>query len=119
MDSRTVTLSEIEDNLCKLNNIKANDPDKAIIHLLVDGADKLIKLYLKWPDTLPSELSVIVQNLAQTHYVKHGKEGTASFSESGYSLTWKDDELKPYKALLNNYLDDTDTFLVEGQAQSW
>lgn len=86
----------------------------------IKQASDMVCLYVG-EDNLPNQLEVIVIRMAEAHYVQaaNDADGAKSYSEEGASWSFQDNELDPYMALLNKYIDNRDSNGSKGRVVSW
>lgn len=113
-----VDQNEVIDKLKKWNNLDESSDE--IVETLVDNVCNTVSAYLNIEvKKIPSSLETAVFEVAQTKWVKRGKEGTSSMSEEGYSLSFTKNDLVEWLWLLDKYRENQDDFLIKGRAQSW
>jgi len=75
----------------------------AQLTIIIEAVTQRLLLRIE-ADTLPGELSYIVQELAVARYNRIGSEGFSSHSVEGESVTLTDDDFGPYEADIDAYL---------------
>ena len=76
---------------------------RTIISLTVSRLKNL--LMLSSEVGIPSELEYIVTEVSVRRYNRIGSEGLASHSVEGETMTWPDDDFKPYADDIQKYLE--------------
>ena len=97
----------IENVLVKLGILTDHTPEEySRVELFVEDAERAIKIAIRKP-SIPKELEWICEEMAIVRYRKFGSEAAKSESVDGYSVTFVDDMIAPYKSILDDYVAST------------
>ena len=97
----------IENVLLKLGILTDHTPEEyGRVELFVEDAERAIKIAIRKP-SIPKELEWICEEMAIVRYRKFGSEAAKSESVDGYSVTFVDDMIAPYKSILDDYVAST------------
>ncbi|WP_077621562.1 phage head-tail connector protein [Sediminibacillus massiliensis] len=80
--------------------------DKAI-NIIIRNTEAHLKIWLKkyaGLDEIPAELEFIITELSIIRFQKRGSEGMSSESVEGHSVSYNEDDFKPYSSILNTYI---------------
>lgn len=99
--------------------IEGTDYDSVLSNFIKQASD-MVCIYVG-EDTLPTQLQTIVVRITEAHYVQafNDADGTKSYSEEGASWSFQDNELDPYMALLDRYINNRDGNGFKGSVLSW
>lgn len=94
----------IENVLVKLGILTDHTSDEySRVELFVEDAERAIKIAIRKSE-IPKELEWICEEMAVVRYRKFGSEAAKSESIDGYSVTFTEDVIEPYRAILNDYV---------------
>lgn len=97
----------IENVLIKLGILNDHTADECSrVELFIEDAQRAIKIAIRKPE-IPKELEWICEEIAIVRYRKFGSEAAKSESVDGYSVTFVDDMIAPYKSILDDYVAST------------
>ena len=97
----------IENVLIKLGILTDHTPEEySRVELFVEDAERAIKIAIRKP-SIPKELEWICEEMAIVRYRKFGSEAAKSETVDGYSVTFVDDMIAPYKSILDDYVAST------------
>lgn len=97
----------IENVLVKLGVLNDHTSDEySRVELFVEDAERAIKIAIR-KSSVPKELQWICEEMAVVRYRKFGSEAAKSESVDGYSVTFVDDMIAPYKSILDDYVAST------------
>ena len=99
--------------------IDDNSLDSVLTKYIKQASD-MVCLYVNETD-LPTQLETIVARMTEAHYIQtmNDADGAKSYSEEGASWAFNDNEIQPYMALLDKYLDNRDNRGSKGRVWSW
>lgn len=84
------------DSVKLLLGIKDNESDE-LLELLIEFAESKLRAYLPQSiSTIPYDLEYIVTELTISRFNRLGNEAMSSYSQEGESITYSDDDIKPY-----------------------
>ncbi|TYS87575.1 phage head-tail connector protein [Rossellomorea aquimaris] len=101
----------IKDNVKIIVGIQ-DDLQDSQIDRLITNVEARLKVWLMQNAGLPGipeELMFIVEELVVNRYNKIGSEGMKSESIEGRSVTFTEDDFKPYHSILGTYIPKTET----------
>lgn len=78
-----------------------------VLTVLISNVESRLKVWLKQHaelDSIPTELNFIVEELTVQRYNRMGAEGAKSESVEGRSMTFQEDDFKPYLSILETYI---------------
>ena len=86
------------------------------LNILIDHAARRVLAYLpeesdtsKEPiEKIPGALQFVIEELTVTRFNRIGNEGMSSYSQEGESLSFSDDDMKPYLPSIQAYLNTQD-----------
>ena len=94
----------IENVLIKLGILNDHTPEEfSRVELFVEDAERAIKIAIRKP-SVPKELEWICEEMTVVRYRKFGSEAANSETVDGYSVTFVDDMIAPYKTILDDYV---------------
>lgn len=94
----------LENVLIKLGILNDHTADEySRVELFVEDAERAIKIAIRKSE-VPKELEWICEEMAIVRYRKFGSEAATSESVDGYSVSFVDDMIAPYKSILNDYV---------------
>ena len=94
----------IENVLIKLGILNDHTPEEySRVELFVDDSERAIKIAIR-KSSVPKELQWICEEMAVVRYRKFGSEAAKSETVDGYSVTFVDDMIAPYKTILDDYV---------------
>ena len=94
----------IENVLLKLGILTDHTPEEySRVELFVEDAARAIKIAIR-KSSIPKELEWICEEMAVVRYRKFGSEAAKSETVDGYSVTFVDDMIAPYKTILDDYV---------------
>lgn len=97
----------IENVLLKLGILNDYSMDEySRVELFVEDAERAIKIAIRKP-SVPKELEWICEEMAVVRYRKFGSEAAKSENVDGYSVTFVEDMIEPYRSILNDYVATT------------
>lgn len=97
----------IENVLLKLGILNDYSMDEySRVELFVEDAERAIKIAIRKP-SVPKELEWICEEMAVVRYRKFGSEASTQEDFDGYSVTFVDDMIAPYRSILNDYVATT------------
>jgi serine/threonine protein kinase HipA of HipAB toxin-antitoxin module len=92
------------DDVKTLLNITDTDLDTKL-NLIIKNSEKKVLSYLPSDaQEVPAVLQYIVTELSVQRFNRLGNEGMSNYSEEGESITYSDDEMKPYLSSIEAYL---------------
>lgn len=83
----------------------AKESNSKRIGRYIDNSIKAVNNYVG-ADQLPEALTFIVENMTLAKFNKVGNEGMAQYSEEGQTMTFSTNDLQPYFAELDRYIDN-------------
>ena len=97
----------LENVLLKLGILNDHTSDEySRVELFVEDAERAIKIAIRKP-SVPKELEWICEEMAVVRYRKFGSEASTHENFDGYSVTFVDDMIAPYRSILNDYVATT------------
>lgn len=93
------------DNLKILLSLTEDDSKDELLAILLENSVNTINIYLG-VEELPTELEFVAEQLAQIKYNKLGSEGISTEKIDVLSTTYFQDELSPFKRILDTYKDN-------------
>lgn len=100
----------IRDNVKVVVGVQDSLQD-SVIDRLIANVESRLKVWLKQNaglTAIPEELMFIVEELVVNRYNKIGSEGMKSESIEGRSVSFTEDDFKPYQAILETYIPKTE-----------
>lgn len=99
-----------------LQNVKAvlgiqDNLQDQVLTIIINNTKSHLKVWLKKHaelDEIPSELNFIIEEMVINRFQKLGSEGMKSESVEGRSVTYREDEFKPYLSILETYIPKQD-----------
>ncbi|MDL4842833.1 phage head-tail connector protein [Aquibacillus rhizosphaerae] len=94
-----------KDNVKVILGIKDTLQDD-VINLIINNIESRLKIWLKKHaelDAIPTELQFIVEEMTINRYNRIGSEGMKSESVEGHSVSFNEDDFKPYLSILETY----------------
>jgi hypothetical protein len=101
----------IKENVKIIVGIQDDLQDSQIDRLIANVEARLL-VWLKQNaglTAIPEELMFIVEELVVNRYNKIGSEGMKSESIEGRSVSFTEDDFKPYQSILETYISKTET----------
>jgi hypothetical protein len=101
----------IKDNVKIIVGIQ-DDLQDSQIDRLITNVEARLKVWLKQnagKTEIPQELMFIVEELVVNRYNKIGSEGMKSESVEGRSVSFTEDDFKPYQSILETYIPKPET----------
>lgn len=95
------------DNLKLLLGIMDTDRDD-LLNLIIDGTAKRLSYRFLAGCVVPDELSYIVLDVSAARFNRISSEGMSHQTVEGESLTFSDDDFKPYLDDITGFLDQQD-----------
>lgn len=90
-----------------LIGIKSDEQD-GLINTIISLSSARLKTLIGGAVEVPEQLSYVLVEVAVRRFNRIGSEGLQSHSVEGESMTWPDDDFKPYYADLERYKQQTD-----------
>lgn len=88
-----------------------NDTQDSLITAILELTESRLKNLLGGVESIPEALSYITTEVAIRRFNRVGSEGLQSHSVEGETMTWPDDDFKPF-------MDDIQAWLDENQADA-
>ncbi len=78
----------------------------AVLTIIINNTESHLRIWLKKHaglEEIPTELNYIIEELAVIRFQKLGSEGMKSESVEGHSVSYNEDDFKPYSSILDTY----------------
>ncbi|RWZ59888.1 phage head-tail connector protein [Halobacillus fulvus] len=101
---------EIEQNVKAVLGIQDTLQDQTL-SVIIKNTQSHLKIWLKKHaelEDIPEELTFIVEELAISRFQKLGSEGMESESVEGRAVTYREDDFRPYRDILETYIPKQD-----------
>ena len=92
------------DDVKTLIGIEGTDLDAKLDVIIQNASSRLLAYMPPEYTDIPQELSYVVTELSVVRFNRIGNEGMNSYSEDGESLSFTEDDIKPFKADIEAYL---------------
>lgn len=118
-EERTERIKALLHGVKLMRDLKDDDnvlDDK--LELYIGDALDAIGIYINQAE-VPQQLDGVVRKMAASKFVQEGAEGATATSEEGLSLTFSDDDMKPFATLLNKYVDNQSGANRLGSVVTW
>lgn len=94
----------IENVLVKLGILNDHTNDEfARVELFLEDAERALKIAIR-KSIIPKELEWICEEMAVIRYRRFGSEAVTNENVDGYSATFVDDMIAPYRTIINDYV---------------
>ena len=94
----------IENVLVKLGILNDHDNDQYNrIELFLEDAERAVKIAIRKSE-VPKELRWICEEMAVVRYRQFGSEASKSETIDGYSVSFVESTLEPYRGILSDYI---------------
>ena len=94
----------IENVLVKLGILNDHDNEQYNrVELFLEDAERAVRIAIRKPE-VPKELKWICEEMAVVRYRKFGSEASKNETIDGYSVSFVESTLEPYRGILSDYI---------------